>query len=217
MSSLGIQTMFEQTASDALLFYAACNSAETAVTTPYQKQRGITELISACGFQTTTPGVCKDSFSYTLTNVLRSLSKTGEFSISELFSQVLAKLRTPSQGGRTNPVHTSLTFEPNRRHIMLQPLSHDSAARTLDSPSSNSWSPPFPIYFNIAGDDPDPEAWREWILKAPSDASAIFFEHPSHDTGRYNIRDQRSLLERLLEPDEGYKSRTSSRRNMSND
>jgi hypothetical protein len=206
MSSLGIQTMFEQTASDVLLLYDACNSAETAVTTRYHKQRGVTELISACGFQTTTPGVYKYSFSYTLAKVLSTLSETGEFSVSELFSRVLAKLRSSNSGVRTNPIHTTLTWEPNRRQIMLQPLSYDSAPHRLDSASSNSWSPPFSLYFNIDGDDPEPEAWREWILKAPSDASEIFFEHPSHDVRRSSIWNQRYLLE----ADEGYKSRTSS-------
>ena len=219
MSSLGIQTMFEQTASDVLLLYDACNSAETAVTTRYHKQRGVTELISACGFQTTTPGVYKYSFSYTLAKVLSTLSETGEFSVSELFSRVLAKLRSSNSGVRTNPIHTTLTWEPNRRQIMLQPLSQDLAARTrLDSATPNYGLPClFLLYFNVSGDDPDPEVWREWILKAPSDALQIFFSHPSSDSSSYITRNVSRSVSYLSESDEGYESRTDSPENIVKD
>jgi hypothetical protein len=150
----------EKTPSDALLLYDACHSAETAVTTPPSKPRGITELISACGFQTFTLGASNDSFTYTFIEVVRILSKTGEFSVSTLFSRVLAKVRSSNSGGRTEPIHTTLTWEPNRRQIMLQPLSRDSAASTqLDSASPHyGFFSLFSLYFNVSGDDPDPEA-----------------------------------------------------------
>jgi hypothetical protein len=102
---------------------------------------------------------------------------------------------------------------------MLQPLSQDLAARTrLDSATPNYGLPClFLLYFNVSGDDPDPEVWREWILKAPSDALKIFFSRPSSDTGPYIARNVSRSVSYLSESDEGYESRTDSPENIVKD
>jgi hypothetical protein len=65
----GIQTILEESRPDALLVYDACQSADTAWT-KRSLHRGITELISSCGFESKAPGVGKVSFTNTFTDVL---------------------------------------------------------------------------------------------------------------------------------------------------
>jgi hypothetical protein len=111
MASHGIQTIIEESCSDAILFYDACQSAETAVTTASSDLQGVTELISACGFQTTAPGPSSDSFSFTLTTQLREIASLGRaVPLSEVYSRILAGLRNaPDRSRKTTPVHASLT------------------------------------------------------------------------------------------------------------
>jgi hypothetical protein len=121
MPSSGVQTLLEESRSDAILLYDSCRCADTAITK--STLHGITELIAACGFQTTAPGVGTTSFTHALTYVLRLSTMAGSrFSVSELFARVLAQLRNAR--GRTNqttPVHATLTCEDSGRKIMLEP------------------------------------------------------------------------------------------------
>jgi hypothetical protein len=173
----GIQAFFEQSGSDALLIYDACHSAETAISRDSRSPQSITELIAACGFQTTAPGVGDHSLTHTLTKELRHL-RTGDrpFSVSELFSRVLTRLKhTPSREERTTTVHTTLTWEASGRCIMLEPLIH--------IPSPREYPPdtmPLALFLDTQG-ELDTEEYEKWISNAPSSVSNVYFKHPSLD------------------------------------
>jgi hypothetical protein len=54
---------------------------------------GVKEVIAACGYETTTPGVGPYSFTKALVEVLTIVSKEGPISVGELHSCVLARLK----------------------------------------------------------------------------------------------------------------------------
>ncbi|TVY71327.1 hypothetical protein LSUE1_G005951 [Lachnellula suecica] len=147
MSSGFVQELLEETHSDALLLHDACRSADTAVSNlPEKSKKSITELIAACGFQTTAPGVGENSFTHALTEILPFMSKTRKpFSVSELFSRVVSRLRdSPDRADKATPhnlrAQRVIGSLPNTRTLMLS--------------------------FRVLAED-DSEAWREWIVRAP--------------------------------------------------
>jgi hypothetical protein len=68
MPTGGIQTLLEESRSDAILIYDSCCSADTAMIE--STLNGITELMAACWFQTTAPGVGPTLFFYTCLDTL---------------------------------------------------------------------------------------------------------------------------------------------------
>lgn len=178
MASHGIQTILEESQSDAILFYDACESAETAVTTASNDPQGVTELISACGFQTTAPGPSSDSFAFTLTAELRHVASISRaVPLSEVYSRILAGLRNaPNRGEKTTPVHTSLTWSQDGRSIMLEPLKNSLMDEALEIPLG---APTYALYLQMKDGVTNVDAWRELVLKAPPQVAQVYFEHPN--------------------------------------
>jgi hypothetical protein len=121
MPSSLIQTLLEDTLSNAILIHDACGSADTAVTRSLKNNKSVTELIAACGFEAATPSPSPNSFARALIDTLRLLSKGRKpFSVSGLFNQVVARLRNdPSRSKRITPVHCILTSEESRRLLII--------------------------------------------------------------------------------------------------
>jgi hypothetical protein len=167
--------MLEECRLDALLFYDACHSAETAVIEPSAARRGITELIAACGFQTTAPGVNGHSFASSLVEELRSAALTDTpFSVYYLFSQALSRLRhSKSWIQKATPIHTNLVSDQGRRQIMLQPLGERDAVED----KSEILSKHLRMFLGFKTDcnNFDENNWLDWILAAPADANQVYF------------------------------------------
>ncbi|KAF8847975.1 hypothetical protein BDZ45DRAFT_301718 [Acephala macrosclerotiorum] len=199
-----IQTLFEDSASDSLLIYDACESADTAVIPAGDHPRGITELISACGYQTTAPGPGVDSLAFTLAEELHDAAIAGHpFSVSQLFSKILLRLRNSSeQGSKTTPVHTELTSDPGGRRIMLQPLQKSPSESRRDDGAETPHRALFLKFQNCTRINP--KKWREWLLQAPPGVLEICFHQPTkkRENDRYGYG--------CLESDEGYQSRNDS-------
>ncbi|CAD6447622.1 55c48d53-231d-43c0-bde6-c855ffc47b51 [Sclerotinia trifoliorum] len=105
MPSSGIQTLLGESESDAILFYDTCHSADTAMT--FSPSAGsVTELIAACGFQTTAPGAGNNTFTPALIRELSSAAAQEALSVSGLYNRVLARLRNTRKRDRnTTPIH----------------------------------------------------------------------------------------------------------------
>lgn len=169
--------MLEDSHSDVVLLHDACSSADTAVTkiSPFC---GVTELIAACGFESTAPGPCTTSFAAGLIDCLVEKFISGAaFSVSELFSKLLARLRTNRiQDVTATPVHSTLTSDKSGRRILLEPLPHVGA-----HPAPMAIEDPMPLLLNIClalSRPPDDHTWKEWILNAPVEAISVDLEHP---------------------------------------
>jgi hypothetical protein len=136
--------MFEEADADVVLLYDCCNSAATTASSSFRGNKGVTEAISACGYETSAPEVGEHSFSNALTEILAGTSKGPPFTIAELHSQVLnrlkcwapclvkngdgkykqdhaGRLQTEYQPRRT-PIYTILCESEPRRSILLAPL-----------------------------------------------------------------------------------------------
>lgn len=158
---------------------------------------GITELIAACGFQTTAPGVGPTSFTHALTHCLKAAYwAEKQFSVSELYSQVLSRLRnTPGRTTEITPVHCTPTSEKSGRQIMLAPISAPQfqAASPDHTPSIQNV---MTVSFGVENAVADMESWRDWILKAPVDASHLILARRAVGPGLVIVRPS----------DEGYDS-----------
>jgi len=198
MPSHGIQSLLEECRSDAVLCYDACHSAETSVTKSTTTHRGVTELIAACGFQATAPGVSVHSFAHTLTQELCSASKTGvHFSVPYLFSQVLSRLRNSSRWEeKATPVHTNLVCERGGREIMLEPLKPRNAIIKCTNQQPLT-ALPVVLYFTTSHNIDDQD-WQDWIMAAPADAHQIHFTNPVCGKDGVNKRLDRLLEDSLL-------------------
>ncbi|KAJ8061374.1 hypothetical protein OCU04_010430 [Sclerotinia nivalis] len=137
MPSSSIQTLLEESESDAILFYDTCHSADTAMTLS-PSAGSVAELIAACGFQTTAPGVGNNSFTSALIRELSSAASQEALSVSELYNRVLARLRnTRNRERNTTPIHCTLISDGDRTSIILEPLSPPLATRSYQA-SGNS-------------------------------------------------------------------------------
>lgn len=163
-----VQAMFEQSAADSLLLYDACHSGDSEVTE--DPADSLTELISACGFDSRAPGVGKTSFTNTLIRALRHHSKRGPFSVSELFQTTLHFCRNcVPRSNSTNPVHCSLTGARGGRRIMLHPLTATPKQPAAIGPESI-----LTVGFTLEYQQNNRKEWEEWVLSAPADAREVF-------------------------------------------
>ncbi|KAH7370074.1 hypothetical protein BKA65DRAFT_487637 [Rhexocercosporidium sp. MPI-PUGE-AT-0058] len=157
LPSGGIQSMFEEADADVLLLYDCCNSAATAESSSTQPHKGVTEVIAACGYETIAPEVGEHSFSNALSEVLAASSKGRPFSVAELHTKILTRLKcwTPSfvkddkgkrkedQEGRLlferqprrTPIYSIICETEPRRSIIMAPL--ESFASKTDTSSSH--------------------------------------------------------------------------------
>ncbi|KAH9213693.1 hypothetical protein DL95DRAFT_524350 [Leptodontidium sp. 2 PMI_412] len=144
LPSGGIQSMFEEADADVLLLYDCCNSAATAASSSTRRHKGATEVIAACGYETIAPEVGEHSFSNALAEVLAASSKGRPFSVAELHTKILTRLKcwTPSfvkddkgkrkedpdgrllfeRQPRRTPIYSIICETEPRRSIILAPL-----------------------------------------------------------------------------------------------
>jgi hypothetical protein len=146
--------MLEEAYSDVLLLYDCCHSAATNVTGLYQGNRGVTEVIAACGYETIAPPVDEHSFTKALTQTLAAASEGLPFSMGELHTRILARLKcwTPclvkDQAGnfiqypdgrlvyerqpRRTPIYSIVCETIPRRSIVITPLPKPDSGPTVD-------------------------------------------------------------------------------------
>jgi len=138
----------------------------------HQSNTSVTEVIAACAFETFAPEVDEHSFTNALINTLAIASKCPPFSVAELNSRILSRLRcwTPSllvdgdgniledahgeylfeRQPRKTPIYNILCESKNRRSIILTPprnpdsISSASSQEQLTASSSNP-SPPLDV------------------------------------------------------------------------
>jgi hypothetical protein len=120
----GIQNVLEEARSDILLLLDCCN-AGTANT---NEGEGVTELISACAYNSKANGVGPYSFTHALVIELRELAKKPCFSVGELYSSIFHRIqaRMPEDGTERHPapVHLVLTNDTRyQQSIQLSKLS----------------------------------------------------------------------------------------------
>ena len=101
--------MLEEAPSDVLLLLDCCN-AGTANT---NEGEGLTELISACAYNSKANGVGPYSFTHALVIELKELAKRPSFSVGELYGNIFCRIqaRMPEDGTERHPapVHLVLT------------------------------------------------------------------------------------------------------------
>ena len=85
--------MLEEADADVLLLCDCCYSAATTTTGSFQSKAGVKEVIAACGYETMAPEVDKHSFGNALCDTLAAMSLGPPFSVGELHSRVLARLK----------------------------------------------------------------------------------------------------------------------------
>lgn len=120
--------MLEEADSDVLILLDCCAAASSAG----GSGKGITELIAACGFESSAPGVGEHSFTRTLIEELRYYGqRPGIITSVFLHNKVLARAmkswnpRYASEGAqerRRTPIHINLADQSKRRCIELTPL-----------------------------------------------------------------------------------------------
>lgn len=177
LPSAGIQSLLEKSTSDALLLYDSCLAADTTMTMESASQ-SVTELIAACGATEVAPGVGEHSFTNALIQEL-ILAPYEPISVSQLRNRIFARLNYHHERElRKTPVHTTLTFDYDRKNIMLAPL------RGLPYPESVNGYPVaihgpcdnrVQVIFDVSPAGPDFDRWQEWILRAPADATRVVF------------------------------------------
>lgn len=135
-----------------LILTTICPAASSATASG----NGVTELIAACGFETWAPGVGEHSFSRSLIEELKYLSRGPPFSVALLHNKVLSRIKywkprytlASASERRKTPFYTQLANELNRRSIELSPVSQQEVASgpetspqaAADSPGQSSGS-----------------------------------------------------------------------------
>ena len=152
--------MFEEADADVVLLYDCCNSAATTASSSFRGNKGVTEAISACGYETSAPEVGEHSFSNALTEILAATCKGPPFSIAELHSRVLNRLKCwapclvkdgdgkfkQDHAGRLQiecqprrtPIYSILCESEPRRSVLLSPLRRSN--HSLATPETTSES-----------------------------------------------------------------------------
>jgi hypothetical protein len=124
--------------------YDCCHSAAITTTGCYQGNGGVKEVIAACGYETIAPEVDQHSFTNALIEILALASKGTPFSVGELHSRILSRLKcwtasllydehgkileTPDgnlaheRQPRRTPIYSILCESKPRRSIVLAPL-----------------------------------------------------------------------------------------------
>ena len=151
--------MLEEADADVLLLLDCCHSAASTMSSSFRATTGIKEVIAACGYETTAPGVGPHSFTKALAEILATASKEGPISVGELHSRVLAQLKcwVPSlyydeegrfeegpngrlvcdRKYRPTPVYSIISESQPRRSIVLH-----VASPPAPSPSTTQCTPP---------------------------------------------------------------------------
>ncbi|KAL8958408.1 MAG: hypothetical protein Q9193_004529 [Seirophora villosa] len=128
----GLQTILAHCESDTLILLDCCAAASSTTASG----NGVTELIAACGFETSAPGVGEHSFSRSLIEELKDLSHGPPFSVALLHNKLLSRIKywnprytlASAKERRKTPFYTQLANELNRRSIELSPVSQQEVA-----------------------------------------------------------------------------------------
>jgi hypothetical protein len=83
----------EEAESDAVLLYDCCNAAATTTSDSQQDQRGVTEVIAACGYEAVAAEVGEHSFTNALVETLAAASKGVPFSVADLSNRIINRLK----------------------------------------------------------------------------------------------------------------------------
>jgi hypothetical protein len=151
--------MLEEADADVLLLFDCCHSAAVPTADCPQRTGGVVEVIAACGYETIAAEVDQHSFTRAITSVLAMASKGLPFSIGELHSRVVSRLKcwtpelaTDDKGNfiengegrllferqpRKTPIYSIISETHPRRSIILGPVSTPSSS----SPSSDVCMP----------------------------------------------------------------------------
>ncbi|KAL5327158.1 hypothetical protein ACEPPN_004850 [Leptodophora sp. 'Broadleaf-Isolate-01'] len=208
-----VQEMLEQSVSDVLIIYDACQSADSARSEVVPG--GVKELIAACCLSLLTSGVEDGSFTTYLTRILREEHALGlPLSISTLVSKVLSRKKTewqriaaglnsPDQATgaavrfHTAPVYCKLSTKSSDRGIILHPIQTSNMfTRSAKAICTKSPSNEISISFRTSALDTDSmKEWEEWIRTAPPSAAEFlnfkFTEAPSSSLKQ--IQDARDI------------------------
>lgn len=128
--------MLEQANADVLILLDCCAAAASSTA---EVGSGVTELVAACGFETTAPGAGEHSFTRSLIDELKGWSPGPPLSIVRLHCEVLSRIKywKPRYGRtadhrehRKAPVYIALANQGKPRSIELTPF----ARRNITSP-----------------------------------------------------------------------------------
>lgn len=145
-----------------------CHSAVATTSSPSKLHKGATEVVAACGYEAIAPEVGEHSFTNALAEVLAAASKGNPFSVAELHTRVLSRLRCwtlsliKDENGkrrqsptgslqyehqtRRTPIYSILCETQPRRSILLAPLRSEPGETTHlpNRPSSGTNIPTGP-------------------------------------------------------------------------
>lgn len=176
-----IQVTLEQAESDAVILLD-CRAAASPTPNP---GNGVTEIIAACGFEASTSGVGEHSFTRSLTDKLKYLSRSAPFTIALLHNKVLTRMKywkpyeQPEQ--RRTPLYICQANEKRQRSILIEPMrlqtqsTSESLATSTPSPLSQPSVPTPPV---------DPHRDVDMLSTEPSQSSFAdvwpdpHFKHP---------------------------------------
>jgi hypothetical protein len=121
----GIQNVLEQAESDVLILLDCCHAG----TATASEGNGVTELISACAYNSQANGVGSYSFTKELIIELQQLSQKPSFTVAELYRNIFCRIqsRRPEDEDQRErhpaPIHLSLTQDHPRfpRTIQICP------------------------------------------------------------------------------------------------
>jgi hypothetical protein len=118
----GIQNVLEESQSDVLLLLDCCHAGSANT----NEGNGVTEVISACPYNSNANGVGPYSFTHALVIELEALANRAEFSTGELYNNIYCRtqIRLPDDGAGTErhppPIHLVLSNDSKfRRSIHL--------------------------------------------------------------------------------------------------
>jgi hypothetical protein len=118
----GIQNVLEESQSDVLLLLDCCHAGSANT----NEGNGVTEVISACPYNSNANGVGPYSFTHALVIELEALASRAEFSTGELYNNIYCRtqIRLPDDGAGTErhppPIHLVLSNDSKfRRSIHL--------------------------------------------------------------------------------------------------
>jgi hypothetical protein len=118
----GIQNVLEESQSDVLLLLDCCHAGSANT----NEGNGVTEVISACPYNSNANGVGPYSFTHALVIELEALASRAEFSTGELYNNIYCRtqIRLPEDGAGTErhppPIHLVLSNDSKfRRSIHL--------------------------------------------------------------------------------------------------
>jgi len=195
----GIQSMLEEADADVILLCDCCYSTAIPTTDSQQRNNKVMEAITACGYETIAAEVGDHSFTKALTHILAIASKGLPFTISELHTRVVSKLKcwTPEllkgedgnyvdtaenrllfeQQHRRTPIFTVVSRANPTRSIVLAPLGmlypspSDSGGESFRD--SKGKSPQASMEIDDAGEGPS------------NDQQSCKRKRPIDDEGRY--------------------------------